>query len=151
MIRACPRCSSPVELKALERASADDQRDTGAGVEAALESLARARDDAGDMREEEPAPAPSTENALATAATGLERTRSDARRSRPAAADTLVETLCASGISTRLANAIVDETVAHLLPFGFPSELKQMVRDRIDPDRDLGHIDRPHGPAAPHG
>jgi len=23
------------------------------------------------------------------------------------------------------------------------------VRDRIDPDRDLGHIDRPHGPAAP--
>ena len=37
---------------------------------------------------------------------------------------------------------------------GFPDvkHLKQMVRDRIDPDRDLGHIDRPHGPAAPrHG
>jgi selenoprotein W-related protein len=34
---------------------------------------------------------------------------------------------------------------------GFPDvkQLKQMVRDRIDPDRDLGHIDRPHGPAAP--
>lgn len=34
---------------------------------------------------------------------------------------------------------------------GFPDIklLKQMVRDRIDPDRDLGHIDRPHGPAAP--
>jgi selenoprotein W-related protein len=28
-------------------------------------------------------------------------------------------------------------------------QLKQLVRDRIDPDRDLGHIDRPHGPAAP--
>jgi selenoprotein W-related protein len=34
---------------------------------------------------------------------------------------------------------------------GFPDarQLKQLVRDRIDPDRDLGHIDRPHGPAAP--
>jgi selenoprotein W-related protein len=34
---------------------------------------------------------------------------------------------------------------------GFPDvkTLKQMVRDRIDPDRDLGHIDHPHGPAAP--
>jgi len=33
---------------------------------------------------------------------------------------------------------------------GFPDvkQLKQMVRDRIDPDRDLGHIDRPHGPSA---
>jgi selenoprotein W-related protein len=33
---------------------------------------------------------------------------------------------------------------------GFPDikHLKQMVRDRIDPDRDLGHIDRPQGPAA---
>jgi selenoprotein W-related protein len=35
---------------------------------------------------------------------------------------------------------------------GFPDvkQLKQMVRDRIDPDRDLGHIDRPHGPSAAH-
>ncbi|HVY50893.1 MAG TPA: SelT/SelW/SelH family protein [Devosia sp.] len=34
---------------------------------------------------------------------------------------------------------------------GFPDvrQLKQMVRDRIDPGRDLGHIDRPHGPMAP--
>jgi selenoprotein W-related protein len=34
---------------------------------------------------------------------------------------------------------------------GFPDikVLKQIVRDRIDPGRDLGHIDRPHGPAAP--
>lgn len=33
---------------------------------------------------------------------------------------------------------------------GFPDvkQLKQMVRDRIDPERDLGHIDRPHGGAA---
>lgn len=33
---------------------------------------------------------------------------------------------------------------------GFPDvkTLKQMVRDRIDPGRDLGHIDRPRGPAA---
>lgn len=30
---------------------------------------------------------------------------------------------------------------------GFPDvkTLKQMVRDRIDPDRDLGHIDHPRG------
>ena len=35
---------------------------------------------------------------------------------------------------------------------GFPDvkQLKQMVRDRIDPERDLGHIDRPHGPSAAH-
>jgi selenoprotein W-related protein len=34
---------------------------------------------------------------------------------------------------------------------GFPDvkQLKQLVRDRIDPGRDLGHIDRPHGPPAP--
>jgi selenoprotein W-related protein len=34
---------------------------------------------------------------------------------------------------------------------GFPDvrQLKQMVRDRIDPGRDLGHVDRPHGSAAP--
>ncbi|HEV7277555.1 MAG TPA: SelT/SelW/SelH family protein [Devosiaceae bacterium] len=33
---------------------------------------------------------------------------------------------------------------------GFPDirQLKQLVRDRIDPGRDLGHIDRPQGPAA---
>lgn len=33
---------------------------------------------------------------------------------------------------------------------GFPDvrQLKQTVRDRIDPGRNLGHIDRPHGPAA---
>ena len=34
---------------------------------------------------------------------------------------------------------------------GFPDvkTLKQLVRDRVDPDRDLGHIDRTHRPAAP--
>ena len=32
---------------------------------------------------------------------------------------------------------------------GFPDvkTLKQLVRDRVDPDRNLGHIDRPHGVA----
>ena len=37
---------------------------------------------------------------------------------------------------------------------GFPDvrQLKQMVRDRIDPGRDLGHVDRPREPAvAPEG
>ena len=36
---------------------------------------------------------------------------------------------------------------------GFPDakQIKQLVRDRIDPGRDLGHIDHPHGPAAKHG
>lgn len=36
---------------------------------------------------------------------------------------------------------------------GFPDarQLKQLVRDRIDPGRDLGHVDRPRGPAAGHG
>jgi selenoprotein W-related protein len=32
--------------------------------------------------------------------------------------------------------------------FPGPKELKQRVRDRIEPDRDLGHIDRPGGPSA---
>lgn len=33
---------------------------------------------------------------------------------------------------------------------GFPDvrQLKQLLRDRIDPGRDLGHIDRAHGPVA---
>jgi flagellar biosynthesis GTPase FlhF len=113
-----------------QRATADDQRDTSDGVEAALESLARARGDAGEVREEEPVPAEPEENALATASAGLEQVRSP-RRSRPAAADTLAETLCGSGLTQRLANAIVDETVTHLLPFGFPSELKLMVRQEL--------------------
>ena len=35
---------------------------------------------------------------------------------------------------------------------GFPDakQIKQLVRDQIDPGRDLGHIDHPHGPAAKH-
>ncbi len=34
---------------------------------------------------------------------------------------------------------------------GFPDvkTLKQLVRDRIDPDRDLGHLDRTHHAIAP--
>ena len=114
-----------------QRDADDDERDEGASVEAALESLAQARGEDGEVREEEPAPAPPKENAPATASTGLERVQRKPRRSRPAGADTLVETLYGSGLSRRLANAIVDETVAHLLPFGFPSELKQMVRQEL--------------------
>jgi selT/selW/selH selenoprotein domain len=36
---------------------------------------------------------------------------------------------------------------------GFPdaAELKRRIRDRIDPDRNLGHVDHKQGPAAPHG
>ncbi len=36
---------------------------------------------------------------------------------------------------------------------GFPDarQLKQLVRDRIDPGRDLGHVDRPHRPTAAQG
>jgi selenoprotein W-related protein len=36
---------------------------------------------------------------------------------------------------------------------GFPDakQIKQLVRDKIDPGRDLGHIDHPHGPAVRHG
>jgi flagellar biosynthesis protein FlhF len=72
----------------------------------------------------------------AAASTNLERVRRPAasrpaRSSRPAAADTLEETLCGSGLSPRLARAIVDETVAHLLPFGLPSDLKHMVRQEL--------------------
>jgi flagellar biosynthesis protein FlhF len=116
-----------------QREADDDKRDEGASVEAALESLAQARGEAGNEREEEPAPAEPEENAPATASAGLERVprRMPRRRSRPAAADTLIETLYGSGLSRRLATAIVDETVTHLLPFGFPSELKQMVRQEL--------------------
>lgn len=33
---------------------------------------------------------------------------------------------------------------------GFPdaAHLKRLIRDRIEPARDLGHVDRPEGPAA---
>jgi flagellar biosynthesis GTPase FlhF len=116
-----------------QRGEADDERDTGASVEAALESLAQARGDAGEEREEEPASsalATPEQDAPATASAGLEQVRKP-RRSRPAAADTLIDTLCGSGLTTRLATAIVDETIAHLLPFGFPSELKTMVRQEL--------------------
>jgi flagellar biosynthesis protein FlhF len=59
------------------------------------------------------------------------RRRPSPRQARPASADKIEETLCGSGLSPRLARAIVDETVAHLLPFGFPSELKTMVRQEL--------------------
>ncbi|MEA2481335.1 MAG: flagellar biosynthesis protein FlhF [Thermoleophilaceae bacterium] len=121
-------------LNAADRAQreAHEEVDPGAGVEAALESLARARGDAPEQRAEEPVElirAESQESAPAKASAGLEQARS--RRSRPAAADTLIETLTGSGLTQRLATALVDETVTHLLPFGFPSELKVLVRQEL--------------------
>jgi flagellar biosynthesis protein FlhF len=134
-------------LSAADRAQRDTAAEHGVepDVEAALDSLARARGvedsagDASDIEAEEQAtaePRPVEEPVdQAAASTHLEPVRPQsppARRStRPASADKIVETLCASGLSPRLAGAIVDETVAHLLPFGFPSELKTMVRQEL--------------------
>ena len=136
-------------LNAADRAQRDTsaEREVDPDVEAALESLARARgveDPAGaasELEAEDQAtaePRPVEEPAdQAAASTHLEPVRrrasatSPARRSRPAAADTLEETLCGSGLSPRLARAIVDETVAHLLPFALPSDLKTLVRGEL--------------------
>jgi flagellar biosynthesis protein FlhF len=133
-------------LSAADRA----QRETSAehevepDVEAALDSLARARgveDPGGEASSEaeeqataEPRPVeePADQAAASTHLEPVRRPSAPARRSaRPASADKIEETLCASGLSPRLARAIVDETVAHLLPFGFPSELKTMVRQEL--------------------
>jgi flagellar biosynthesis GTPase FlhF len=129
-------------LSAADRAQRDSgEREVGSDVEAALESLARGRgveDPAAErgLGAEAAAEPRSVEEPVgqAAASTDLERTRASrpARRSmRPPAADNIEETLSASGLSPRLARAIVDETVAHLLPFGFPSELKTMVRQEL--------------------
>jgi flagellar biosynthesis GTPase FlhF len=132
-------------LSAADRAQRDTAAEHGVepDVEAALDSLARARgveDPAGtvgfEAEEQATEPRPVEEPAdQAAASTHLEPARRPsppARRStRPASADKIEETLCASGLSPRLAHAIVDETVAHLLPFGFPSELKTMVRQEL--------------------
>ena len=134
-------------LSAADRAQRETSAEHGVDpdVEAALDSLARARgveDPAGapSLEAEEQAtaePRPVEEPAdQAAASTHLEPVRSGAppppeRRSRPASAATIEETLCGSGLSPRLAQAVVDETVAHLLPFGFPSELKAMVRGEL--------------------
>ena len=135
-------------LNAADRAQRETsaEREVDPDVEAALESLARARgveDPAGgpgleaeDQATAEPRPVEEPAD-QAAASTHLEPVRRPAasartaRRSRPAAADTVEETLCASGLSPRLARAIVDETVAHLLPFGLPSDLKLMVRQEL--------------------
>jgi flagellar biosynthesis GTPase FlhF len=133
-------------LNAADRA----QRETSAehevdpDVEAALESLARARgveDPAGGpgleaevqaAAEPRPVEEPAGQAAASTHLEPVRRAKSvPAARSRPASADTIEETLCASGLSPRLARAIVDETVTHLLPFGFPNELKTMVRQEL--------------------
>ena len=133
-------------LNAADRAQRDTpaEREVDPDVEAALESLARARgveDPAGgpsfeaeDQATAEPRPVEEPGD-QAAASTHLEpvsrRSPARARSSRPGSADTIEETLCGSGLSPRLARAIVDETVAHLLPFGFPSELKTMVRQEL--------------------
>jgi flagellar biosynthesis GTPase FlhF len=119
------------------------EREVGPDVEAALESLARGRGvedpTAGRGFEAEAAAEPlSVEEPARQAAvsTDLERVRAAQpervrRSTRPAAADNIEETLTSSGLSPRLARAIVSETVTHLLPFGFPSELKTMVRQEL--------------------
>jgi flagellar biosynthesis GTPase FlhF len=133
-------------LSAADRAQreASAEREVEPDVEAALDSLARARgveDPAGgpgieaeDQATAEPRPVeePADQAAASTHLEPVRRPSAPARRStRPASADRIEETLCGSGLSPRLARAIVDETVAHLLPFGFPSELKTMVRQEL--------------------
>jgi flagellar biosynthesis GTPase FlhF len=131
-------------LGAADRAQRESAgSEVGPDVEAALDSLARARGvedptgvpgfEAEEQATAEPRPVEEPAD-QAAASTHLEpvRRREPARRStRPASADTIEETLTGSGLSPRLARAIVDETVAHLLPFGFPSELKVMVRQEL--------------------
>ena len=52
-------------------------------------------------------------------------------RARPPQADAIEHTLVDSGLSPRLAGAIVTETVAHLLPFDSPRELRKLVRGEL--------------------
>src|SRR3954447_7244646 len=134
-------------LSAADRAQRDTAAEHGVepDVEAALDSLARARgveDPAGEASgfeaeeqataEPRPVEEPADQAAASTHLEPVRRPSPPARRStRPASADKIEETLCAFGLSPRLAGAIVGETVAHLLPFGFPSELKTMVRQEL--------------------
>ena len=136
-------------LNAADRAQRDTaaEREVGGDVEAALESLARTRGvedptrgangfEAEDKATAEPRPVeePADQAAASTHLAPAGRAAAaatPARRSRPAAAATLEETLCGSGLSPWLARALVDETVAHLLPFGLPGDLKTMVRGEL--------------------
>jgi flagellar biosynthesis GTPase FlhF len=52
-------------------------------------------------------------------------------RARPPQADAIETTLVDSGLTARLASAIVTETVAHLLPFDSPRELRKLVRGEL--------------------
>lgn len=54
-----------------------------------------------------------------------------ARGVRPSQATAIEQALISSGMSSRLATAIVEETVTHLLPFGLPRDLGRMVRGEI--------------------
>jgi flagellar biosynthesis protein FlhF len=132
-------------LSAADRAQRESEGSgVGPDVEAALDSLARAGGvedptgvpgfEAEDQATAEPRPVeePADQAAASTNLQPVRRARPARRRiERPAAAGTIEETLCGSGLSPRLARAIVDETVTHLLPFGFPSELKTMVRQEL--------------------
>src|SRR4051794_19688906 len=51
--------------------------------------------------------------------------------SRPPQAEAIEQTLVDAGLSSRLASAIVTETVAHLLPFDSPRELRKLVRGEL--------------------
>jgi flagellar biosynthesis GTPase FlhF len=133
-------------LNAADRAQRETsaEREVDPDVEAALESLARARGvedptgvpgfEAEEQATAEPRPVeePADQAAASTHLEPVARSRAaSVRPSRPSSADTIEETLCGSGLSPRLARSVVDETVAHLLPFGFPSELKTMVRQEL--------------------
>ena len=52
-------------------------------------------------------------------------------RARPPQADAIEQTLVDSGLSARFASALVTETVAHLLPFDAPRELRKLVRAEL--------------------
>jgi flagellar biosynthesis protein FlhF len=52
-------------------------------------------------------------------------------RHRPPQADAIEQTLVDAGLSTRLAGAIITETVAHLLPFESPRDLRRLVRGEL--------------------
>jgi flagellar biosynthesis protein FlhF len=73
---------------------------------------------------EEPEPQPTADSGQPTPVRRF-------RRARPPQADAIEKTLIDSGLSTRLAGAIVTETVAHLLPFESPRELRRLVRGEL--------------------
>jgi flagellar biosynthesis protein FlhF len=132
-------------LSAADRAQRADaaEREVDQDVEAALEPRVRAPGvedpmGAGSVEAEDQAtaePRPVEEPAAqAAASTDLELVRPERREQRsprPAMADSIEETLCGSGLSPRFARGLVDETIAHVLPFGLPGDLDHMVRREL--------------------